>query len=108
MESSLPFEQTSSAVSGTPAYVEDADGAQEPADPDIARGMAVYDSVGRHVGDVESVDIAQTSGKITWIVVRRGHLFARDTTIPASLIKSVTDRVTLSAPAEAAGKLESA
>jgi len=109
MESSLPFEPTSSAVSGTPKYERDTDSANyDPPEPDIARGMAVYDSVGRRVGDVESVDIDQASGKITWIVVRRGHLFARDTTIPASLIKSVTDRITLSAPADAARKLESA
>jgi len=105
-EAALPFEQTSPAVSGTPAYVADEDSAQDPAEPDIARGMAVYDSTGRRVGDVESVDIDRASGKITWIVVRRGHLFGRDTTVPASLIKSVTDRLTLSAPAEAAKKLE--
>lgn len=104
----LPFEQTLSAVSGTPAYIKDEDSAQEPAEPDIARGMAVSDSKGRHVGDVESVDFDQASGKITWIVVRRGHLFGRDTTVPASLIKSVTDRVTLRTPAEVAKKLESA
>jgi len=35
-------------------------------------------------------------GTSRWIVVRRGHLFGRDTTIPSNLIKSVTDRVTLS------------
>jgi sporulation protein YlmC with PRC-barrel domain len=108
MEATLPFEQTSSAVSGTPKYETDTDSVNyDLPEPDIAKGMAVYDSTGRRVGDVESVDFAQASGKITWIVVRRGHLFARDTTVPASLIESVTDRVTLSAPAEAAKKLES-
>jgi sporulation protein YlmC with PRC-barrel domain len=104
----LPFEPTSSAVSATPAYVEDKDSAQDPAEPDIARGTAVYDNTGRHVGEVDSVDVDQASGKITWIVVRRGHLFGRDTTVPASLIESVTDRVTLRAPVEVAKKLESA
>jgi len=105
-ETDLPFEQTSSAVSGTPAYVTDEDSVQDPPEPDIAKGMAVYDSAGRRVGDVESVDIDQASGKIAWIDVRRGPLFGRETTIPASLIKSVTDRVTLNASAEAAKKLE--
>jgi len=105
----LPFEQTSSAVSGTPTYVTDTDDANyDPREPEIAKGMAVYDSLGQRVGDVESVDIDQASGKITWIVVRRGHLFGRDTTVPTSLIQSVTDRITLRAPAEAAKKLESA
>ncbi|MHB8731043.1 MAG: PRC-barrel domain containing protein [bacterium] len=107
MESTLPFAQTSSAVSGTPTYIEDKDSAQDPAEFDIARGMAVYDSTGRRVGDVESVDFAQASGKITWIVVRGGHLFGRDTTIPASLITSINDRITLSAPAGTVKKLES-
>jgi len=107
MEATLPFEPTSAVVSGTPAYVTDTDSPREPVEPDIAKGMAVYDSTGRRVGEVESVDMDQASGMITWIVVRRGHLFERDATIPASLIKSVTDRVTLSASAEAVKKLES-
>jgi len=108
-EGSLPFEQTSSAVSGTPKWVKDKDSTDyDPPEPDIAKGMAAYDSTGRRVGDVDSVDIDQASGKITWIVVRRGHLFGRDTTIPASLIKSVTDRITLSTPADAVKKLEPA
>jgi hypothetical protein len=38
----LPFEPTSSAVSGTPAYVEDKESAQDPAEPDIARGWRCY------------------------------------------------------------------
>jgi hypothetical protein len=38
--------------------------------------------------------------------VRRGFLFASETSIPASLIDSVTDRLTLRAPSDAAKKLE--
>jgi len=108
-EATLPFEQTSPEVSGTPKWEKDTDSTDYDApDPDIAKGTPVYDSAGKRVGDVESIDIDQASGKITWIVVRRGHLFARDTAVPASLIKSITDRVTLNAPSEAAKKLESA
>lgn len=107
-EATLPFEPTSPDVSGTPRYEKDKDPVDYDApDPDIAKGMAVYDSAGKRVGDVESIDIDQASGKIAWIVVRRGHLFGKDTTIPASLIQAVTDRVTLNAPADAAKKLES-
>jgi sporulation protein YlmC with PRC-barrel domain len=107
MESTLSFTPTSSAVSGTPAYIPDSTSIQEPKEPDIAKGMAVYDIEGQRVGDVESIDADQASGKITWIVVRRGHLFARETTVPASLIKSVSDHLTLNVSAEAAKKLES-
>jgi len=106
-EATLPFEQTSHAVSGTPQWEKDTNKADYDApEPDIAKGTPVYDSAGKRVGDVESIDIDQASGKITWMVVRKGLLFGRDTTIPASLIKSVTDRVTLNAPADAAKKLE--
>ena len=108
IEASLPFMQTSSAVSGTPAYIQDKDSVQDPEEPDIAPGMPVYDSMGRRVGDVESISIDQVSDNITWIVVRRGHLFARETTIPASLIKSVTDRITLTASTQAVKRLETA
>lgn len=105
-EATLPFEQTSHDVSGTPEWVRDEDSVEDPPEPDIKRGMGVFDSAGKRVGEVESVDLDQTSGKITWLVVRRGHLFGRDTSIPASLIQSVTDRITLSATTEAAKKLE--
>jgi sporulation protein YlmC with PRC-barrel domain len=107
-EASLPFMQTSPTVSGTPAYVEDKDSVRDPEEPDIAAGMPVYDSMGQRVGDVESISIDPVSDRITWIVVRRGHLFARERTIPASLIKSVTDRITLNASAQAVKQLEPA
>ncbi len=107
-EATLPFMQTSSTVSGTPAYVQDEDSVRDPEEPDIAAGMPVYDSMGQRVGDVESIGIDQVSDKITWIVVRRGHLFARESTIPASLIKSVTDRITLNASTQAVRRLEPA
>ena len=107
-EAELPFERTSHSVSGTPEWVRDRDSIEDPPEPDIARGMPVYDSAGRRIGDVDAVDIDGASGKITWVVVRPGHLFAKDTSVPASLITSVTDRIMLSAPAETAKKLESA
>lgn len=102
-EATLPFMKTSAAVSGTPAYIRDEDSVQ---DPDIATGMPVYDRMGHRVGDVESVSIDQVSSRITWVVVRRGHLFARETTIPASMIQSVTDRITLNASTQAVKRLE--
>jgi|SRR5215469_413313 len=107
-EVSLPFVKTSPAASGTPEYVPDEDSVEDPEEPDIAKGTPVYDSAGARVGDVESIGIDQASDKIAWIVVRRGHLFARDSTIPASLIASVTDRITLNAPAPAVKRLEPA
>jgi sporulation protein YlmC with PRC-barrel domain len=107
-EATLPFMQTSPTVSGTPAYVQDEDSVEDPEEPDIATGMPVYDSTGQRVGDVESISIDQVSDKITWLVVRRGHLFGRESTIPASLIKSVTDRITLNASTQAVKRLESA
>jgi sporulation protein YlmC with PRC-barrel domain len=105
-EAVLPFETTSPSVSGTRAYVRDPDAADEPVEPDIAAGMHVYDREGLRVGDVEAVELDQASGRITRIVVRRGFLFGSETTIPASLIASVTDRITLSSGADAAKKLE--
>lgn len=107
-EATLPLMKTSAAVSGTPAFVQDKDSVEDPEEPTIGPGMPVYDSTGEHVGDVESVSIDQVSDKITLIVVRRGRLFAREKTIPASLIKSVTDRITLNAPTQAVTRLEPA
>jgi sporulation protein YlmC with PRC-barrel domain len=104
-EAVLPFQTTSTSVSGTRAYVRDQDVA-EPVEPDIAAGMHVYDREGHRVGDVEAVEIDEASGRITRIVVRRGFLFGSETTIPASMIASVTDRITLGAGSDAAKKLE--
>jgi sporulation protein YlmC with PRC-barrel domain len=105
-EAVLPFESTSPSVSGTRAYVREQDAAAEPGEPDIAAGMHVYDRDGRRVGDVEAVEIDGASGRITRIVVRRGFLFGSETSIPASLIESVTDRIALRAGADDAKKLE--
>jgi sporulation protein YlmC with PRC-barrel domain len=105
-ESILPFETTSPSVSGTRAYVRDADAAAVPPEPDIAAGMPVHDRDGHRVGDVEAVEMDEATGRITRIIVRRGFLFGSETTIPASMIASVTDRIALNAPAEAARKLE--
>ncbi len=78
MEAMLPFQSTSSAASGTPAYVRDRDTAAEPAEPDIASSMHVYSSDGHRVGDVEAVEVDEASGRITRIVVRRGFLFGTE------------------------------
>jgi sporulation protein YlmC with PRC-barrel domain len=83
-EAVLPFETTSPSVSGMP----------------------VDDRDGERVGDVEAVELDEASGRIARIVVRQGFLFGSETTIPASLIASVTDRIALSAPSEIAKKLE--
>ena len=107
-EAELPFTPTSPAVSGTPAYTEDKDSVEDPEEPDIAPGMHVYDSIGQRVGDVESIGIDQASEKVAWIVVRSGHLFGRETTIPASLIKSVGDRITLNTSTQLVKRLERA
>jgi sporulation protein YlmC with PRC-barrel domain len=105
-ESILPFETTSPSVSGTRAYVRDPDAADERVEPDIAAGMPVYDRDGQRMGDVEAVEIDGASGRISRIVVRRGIIFTTETSIPATLIDSVTDRITLRAPSDAVKKLE--
>jgi sporulation protein YlmC with PRC-barrel domain len=105
-EAVLPFERTSPAVSGTPAYVRDKDAVAEPAEPDITSGMHVYSKDGHRVGDVEAVELDEASGRITRIIVRSGFLFGTETSIPASIIASVSDRITLGAESGAARKLE--
>jgi hypothetical protein len=73
----LPFQLTSPAVSGTPAYIPD------------------------------PVDLAPASRRITRIVVRRVKLFRKETTVPAGVIASVADnRITLGLGADEAKKLE--
>jgi sporulation protein YlmC with PRC-barrel domain len=105
-EAVLPFEQTSAGVSGTPAYVRDRDTAAEPPEPDIAAGAHVYDKTGQRIGEVEGVEIDETSGRITRVIVRRGVLFRTETAIPASVIASAGDKVTLSVAADALKKLQ--
>ena len=105
-ESVLPFEATSSAVTHTPAYVRDEDSPAEPAEPDIAAGMHVFDKDGARVGNVESVEIDETSRRITRITVKRGFLFGTETVVPASMVAAVTDRITLNAGGDAVKKLE--
>jgi len=105
-ESVLPFEKTSPEVSGTRAYVRDTGARPEPEEPDIAAGMHVYSRDGHKVGDVEAVEIDNVSDRITRIVVRRGGLFGSETSVPASMIASVSDRVTLGADSAAVKKLE--
>jgi sporulation protein YlmC with PRC-barrel domain len=105
-EAVLPFEKTSPTVAGTPAYVRDRDSVPDPAEPDIAQGMHVYSSDGHRVGDVEAVEVDEASRRIARILVRRGFLFERETSIPASMIASVSDRITLRAESGVAKKLE--
>jgi len=105
-EAVLPFEKVSPTVAGTPAYVRDRDTVADPVEPDIAAGMHVYGSDGHRVGDVEAVEIDEASKRITRIVVRRGFLFERETSIPAGMIASVSDRITLRAESGTAKKLE--
>ena len=52
------------------------------------------------VGDVESVEFDQVSGKIGRITITHGFLFHTEVTIPASMIASISDRVTLNVDAE--------
>jgi len=103
----LPFQLTSPAVSGTPAYIPDPDAPQERPEPAIAAGTSVYDNAGQRIGEVEAVDLDPASRRITRVVVRRGKLFRRETTIPAGVIASVADdRITLGVGADDVKKLE--
>jgi sporulation protein YlmC with PRC-barrel domain len=105
-EAVLPFENTSTSVSGTSAYARDPGASTEPEEPDISAAMHVYTRDGQRVGDVEGVEIDDSTGRITRIVVRRGFLFGTETSIPASMVASVSDRVTLDAESAAVKKLE--
>jgi sporulation protein YlmC with PRC-barrel domain len=96
----LPFETTSPGVSGTPRFIVDPAPAGDREELDIAAGMHVYDRAGQRVGDVESVEFDQASGKIGRIIIKRGFLFHTEVTIPASMIASISDRVTLNVDAE--------
>jgi sporulation protein YlmC with PRC-barrel domain len=105
-EAELPFEPTSPDVSGTPRFERDPDAPQEPPEPDIAAGTHVCDNTGRRIGEVEAVELDEASRRITRVIVRRGVLFRTETAIPASLIASAGERITLSVGAEAVKKLE--
>jgi sporulation protein YlmC with PRC-barrel domain len=105
-ESVLPFEPTSPDVSGTPRYVRDPDAPQEPPEPDIAAGAHVYDKTGQRIGEVEGVEFDEASRRIIRVTVRHGIVFHTETAIPASLIASAGERITLNVGAEAVKKLE--
>jgi len=105
-EATLPFEATSPEVSGTPRYVRDPDAAQEPPEPDIAAGAHVYDNTGQRIGEVEGVEWDEVSHRITRVMVRRGLLFHTEVAIPASVIASAGERITLNVDAEAVKKLD--
>jgi sporulation protein YlmC with PRC-barrel domain len=95
----LPFQLTSSAAAGTPAWIPHHDAPEHRPDPAIAPSTAVYDSTGGRVGEVEAVDVDPATRRVTRLVVRRGRLFRTETTVPAGMVASVTDdRITLRAP----------
>jgi sporulation protein YlmC with PRC-barrel domain len=106
LEGVLPFEHTSAAVAGTPAYVRDRDTTPEPTEPDVAAGMQVYSSDGHRVGDVEAVEVDDASRRVCRVIVRKGFLFGKETSIPASMIATVTDRITLRTDSGAVRKLQ--
>lgn len=60
-ESVLPFVLTSPTVSGVPAFVPDAGARERAREPAIAKGTAVYDTAGQHLGDVEGVELDPAS-----------------------------------------------
>jgi sporulation protein YlmC with PRC-barrel domain len=103
----LPFVLTSPRVSGTPAYIPDPDAHVDP-EPAIAVKTSVLDNAGRQIGEVEGVEVDEASGRITRIIVRRGRLFHTETAIPASLIASVGDTITLDVSADEVKRLERA
>ncbi len=105
-EAVLPFERTSAAVSGTPAFVKDSDTPAEPREPVIAAEEEVFDKAGQKVGEVDGVELDPVSGRVVRIIVRRGTLFRGETAIPASLIAKAGGRITLSASADEVKKLE--
>src|SRR5919109_1822765 len=96
----LPLEMTSPTVSGTPRFIADPVPTEDQEGPDVAAGMHVYDSAGQRVGDVESVEFDRVSGKLHRFTVKRGVLFHTEVTIPASMIGSISDRITLNVNAE--------
>jgi uncharacterized protein YrrD len=103
----LPFVLTSPAVSGVPAFVPDAEASERVREPVIAKGTAVYDNAGQHVGDVDAVELDPASRRITRVHVRKGRLFRTQTAIPACVIASVADdRIRLNVKAEVVKKLE--
>ena len=60
-------------------------------------GTSVYSFDGRHVGRVDRVVLNPKTKEVTDIVVRKGHLFAEDKTVPLRFVVSATEnRVTLS------------
>jgi len=105
-EATLPFVLTSPAVSGTPAFIPDPDAPERVKEPAIAAGTPLYDKAGRRVGEVKGVELEPASGRITRVVVRGGVLFRSETPIPAGLVASVGDRITLSVSADEVKKLE--
>jgi sporulation protein YlmC with PRC-barrel domain len=105
-EATLPFVLTSPTVSGTPAFIPDPDAPERVKEPAIAAGTPVHDNAGRRVGEVKGVELESASGRITRVVVRGGVLFRSETPIPAGLVASVGDRITLSVSADEVKKLE--
>jgi sporulation protein YlmC with PRC-barrel domain len=86
--------------------VKDPDAPEGVLEPAIAASTPVYDKAGQRIGDVESMEIDPASGRITRVIVRRGVIFRNETAIPARVIASVGDRITLSVGADEVKKLE--
>jgi sporulation protein YlmC with PRC-barrel domain len=107
VETELPFETTSPTVSGTPRFIVDPIPSQEQEGPDIAAGMQVYDRAGQRIGEVEAVAFDPASGQISQITLKRGLIFPKEMTIPASLIGAISDRIVLTVDAESVQRLES-
>jgi sporulation protein YlmC with PRC-barrel domain len=105
-EATLPFVLTSPTVSGTPAFIPDPDAPERVKEPAIAAGTPLYDNAGRRVGEVKGVELEPASGRITRVLVGGGVLFRSETPIPAGLVASVGDRITLSVSADEVKKLE--
>jgi sporulation protein YlmC with PRC-barrel domain len=94
-------------VSVTPAYIPDPDASERVKEPAIAAAMAVYDNAGQRIGEVEGVELDDTTGRITRVIVRRGRLFRTKTAIPAGVIAAVgDDRITLRVGADEVKRLE--
>lgn len=60
--------------------------------PAYTKGMDVLDAMGEKVGEVEDFAIAQDSGKLTRLVLRRGFILHHDTELPLAWVESLGDQ----------------
>jgi len=59
--------------------------------PAVSPGMAVLDSDGEKVGEVDDMDFASDTGRPTRLILRRGFIFHSETEIPVSMIQDISD-----------------